>query len=153
MQTHEKIVFELEQDEDGYPPVGWEGVWAVPLGYGIYEIDNIPYFIRGFSTGDKVRAEFIEGELRYVEFVEASGNTTYRIFVTQEALVPRIVEELTYLGVQYEGTHIPRLVALSVPAQVDLAPIRAYLEAGEASGLLDYEEAAIRHGSGEVGTG
>jgi hypothetical protein len=27
-----KVRFELEQDEDGWPPLGSEGVWATPLG-------------------------------------------------------------------------------------------------------------------------
>lgn len=52
---HVKILFELVQDEDGYPPVGVEGMWGAPLANGNALLDNIPFYARGVSSGDEVR--------------------------------------------------------------------------------------------------
>lgn len=41
-----KILFELEQDEDGYPPASTETLWASRAGDGLFKIDNIPFFAR-----------------------------------------------------------------------------------------------------------
>ena len=43
-----KILFQLTQDEDGYPPIQVEGVWALsaPDGADGYLIDNVPFFTR-----------------------------------------------------------------------------------------------------------
>ncbi len=45
-----KIVFELQQDEDGYPPVTRESLWATPTDGGLYRLDNIPFFAHGCAT-------------------------------------------------------------------------------------------------------
>jgi hypothetical protein len=50
------VVFELEVDEDGWPPVGGERVWAFDLGDDLYRIDNVPWFVRDLAVGDVVVA-------------------------------------------------------------------------------------------------
>jgi hypothetical protein len=50
--THARIAFELEQDEDGYPPVSAETLWATPTPEGFWRIDNIPFFVYGIAPFD-----------------------------------------------------------------------------------------------------
>ncbi|MEV6281360.1 hypothetical protein [Kribbella sp. NPDC051770] len=37
---HVKVRFELEPDEDGWPPASSEGLWAVPVGEDRVRLDN-----------------------------------------------------------------------------------------------------------------
>ena len=53
-----KGCFELQQDEEGYPPVVCESVWATPLGQGLYRLGNIRYFAR------RVAYEHVVGAVR-----------------------------------------------------------------------------------------
>ena len=55
-EKHVKICFPLEPDEDGWPPVTAETLWAVELGGGLFRLDNIPFYARGVSDGDTVSA-------------------------------------------------------------------------------------------------
>jgi Domain of unknown function (DUF4265) len=64
-----KILFKLEQDEDGYPPVTVEGLWATRLADDTVEVDSIPFFVRDTSLGDVVRVELIEEELFFASTV------------------------------------------------------------------------------------
>jgi hypothetical protein len=43
-----KVLFDLEQDEDGYPPAAAETLWAVQVGDGLFQIDNIVQAVREF---------------------------------------------------------------------------------------------------------
>lgn len=38
--THIKMFVRLEQDEDGYPPTSEESLWVIPLGEGLFQVDN-----------------------------------------------------------------------------------------------------------------
>lgn len=40
---HIKVLFHLEQDEDGYPPFSIEGLWCKKTGNGTYIVDNVPF--------------------------------------------------------------------------------------------------------------
>src|SRR3546814_18569183 len=37
-----KVLFQLEQDEDGFPPIKVEMINAAPLGDGLFKIENAP---------------------------------------------------------------------------------------------------------------
>ena len=46
-QKYFKIVFSLVPDEDGYPPVASESLWAVNVADDEYRLDNIPFHVTG----------------------------------------------------------------------------------------------------------
>jgi hypothetical protein len=48
-ERHVKVLFQLEQDEDGYPPASVESLWALPKGEGLFQVDNIPFFATGVA--------------------------------------------------------------------------------------------------------
>ncbi|WP_436524065.1 DUF4265 domain-containing protein [Actinoplanes sp. HUAS TT8] len=50
-----RVLFSLDVDEDEWPPASAETMWAKVLSPDRVEIDNVPFFVRGLSSGDEVR--------------------------------------------------------------------------------------------------
>jgi Domain of unknown function (DUF4265) len=144
-----KVRFVLEPENDDWPPVASEGVWARPLSGDQYELDNVPWFARGVAFGDRVRARLDDdGALVVTERLEWSGRYTVRVIplgdVAAEALVREVIRDFAALGVSCEGA-LPsyKLVALDIPWNADLRRIKALLVAGETDGRWGYEEGCI----------
>lgn len=141
---HVKVRFRLERDEDGYPPAGSEGLWAVPVGSGAFRIDNTPWYARDVAADDVFQAEpDAQGVLWATERVHWSGNCTIRVVplaCTQEA----VLEQLVPLGVTGEGYgRGANLVALTVPPHANISQVKQRLQRGEASGEWAFEEGCI----------
>jgi hypothetical protein len=146
-ERYVKIIVPLEQDEDGYPPVGSERLWARQVGEGRYQIENIPFFARELAWGDIVSAGSEEGAdedvLRYQQVLHSSGHSTFRILVHDESQVPEVCRLLEQMGCSAERSHLPRLVAIDIPPTVSLATVREALAPDRAKERWDYEEACI----------
>ena len=81
-----KIQFELEQDEDGYPPYTVENLWALEQSDG-YELDNIPWYAKGVSCGDMIAASPDgDGRLTFNKVLRRSGNSTLRVWLSAAAV-------------------------------------------------------------------
>jgi len=147
-RVYKKIAFELEVEDLGglryYPPVGWEGVWAILLHDGLFQVDNIPFYIRGISSGDIISTEVIAGELRFKELIRPSGHSTVRVFVSHQEDLEKLRQSLRGLGCSIEGV-TPHLIAVDIPLAVSFEAVIAILAKGEKAGLWEYEEAAIYH--------
>jgi len=150
MSTDElvKVNFRLDQDAEGWPPVASESVWAKPTVGGLYRIENVPFFVRGLSLGDEVRATLSpEGRLAYIETVTFSDHTTVRIIVFRKEETAAVREAIVLLGCSSELADMRgySLIAVDVPGNVDYAQVHALLDAGFAEGRFDYQESALRH--------
>jgi Domain of unknown function (DUF4265) len=144
-----KVVFALERDDEAWPPVAAESVWATPLGEDRYRLDNVPWFARGFAYGDVVAAEpDHEGVLRVREQLVWSGRYTVRVIPfgdeSAEAQLQAVIEEFASLGAECEGA-LPSftLIALDIPPTARVAEIKALLIEGETAGRWGYEEGCI----------
>ncbi|WP_164008419.1 DUF4265 domain-containing protein [Pyxidicoccus trucidator] len=138
-----KVVVKLDKDEHDYPPADYEGLWARPLGDGVFQIDNVPFFARGIAWGDIVSASMVEQELRFQEVVRPSGHSTLRLIIHDEQDVPSVKALLEKLGCSIERSHIPGLISVDVPPTVPMATVRPVLEEGEAQERWGYEEACL----------
>jgi hypothetical protein len=138
-----KVVVPLEKDEDDYPPADYENLWAVPVGEGLFRIDNIPFFAQSIALGDIVAASPEEGLLRFKEVVQPSGHSTVRLILYDEAEVPKVLEHFKQLGCDSERSHIPGLIAIDVPPSISWASIQWELETGHSQERWDYEEACL----------
>lgn len=143
------VVFELEADEDGWPPVRSERVWAHALGEDHYRIDNPPWFVPDLAVGDIVRAStpHPESDPVFQEMVERSDHVTVRIIVFKDGplggqLQP-VFDAFTPFGVHCEGAHQYRIVALDVPADASLRGIHTRLLKGTRDGSWAYDEGRI----------
>lgn len=150
------LIFPLVQEEDGYPGVGSERLWAKKIDNHLYEVDNIPFFVKGISAGDLVTAEEKEGALFFKELEKKSSSSTLRVILFGEndgvkkesALLLR--SQLNKMGCETEGSHIPNLISVGIPQVVSLKLVTDYLENGMREGKWEYEDGAIRHWGNKV---
>lgn len=137
-----KVHFPLLQDEDGYPPVAVESMWARPdVGRDTYVIDSIPFFARDVALGDIVTVRSDEGgNLWFDQTARRSGNSLVRIVFFDPTCVDRIRHRLRSIGcsTEYDGAH--KLLAVNVPDGEKLRATQAYLKDEASQGCLDYEE-------------
>jgi hypothetical protein len=139
--SREKLIFRLKRDEDGYPPVDYEGVWMDRVDERSGVVDNIPFFSRDASLGDTVEFERVGDELRYVATIKRSGNSLIRVvyYDADPAALLGLIEEH---GCETELDTTHRLIAVSVPPG-KLSQVQAFLAGREAEGYLGYEEAIL----------
>ncbi len=130
---------------DGEPGTGEqeEWVWAEPLGSSRFRIESTPFFAYGLSHGDVVRASE-RGEKAVLSEVERkSGHRTLRLALdgaleVQREEVQAFLEELLVLGCTYEAMP-PKLVALDVPPELDVALVVERLQERSRAGELVWE--------------
>ncbi|MFI9507452.1 DUF4265 domain-containing protein [Nocardia sp. NPDC052566] len=143
-----KVVFELPRADSEWPPVGTESMWAMRREGDRAELNNIPFFVRGYASGDVVRVEADgEGVLWVREAVEYSDNCTIRIIPvggdgSSEAR-QAVLDAFTPLGVEGEGLARFNLVALHVPAGVDIRAVKQLVIQGAEAGRWHYEEGCV----------
>jgi hypothetical protein len=129
-----KVVFSLPEDA----PTSTESLWAKPLGDGLFELDNTPWYVRGFALGDIVRCVQVDGELpTVIELAEPSGNLTVRLFVPagpeREMRKERIMNALRERGYIFEGMGENKgLIAVTIPRDIDTTEALKYLDELEA---------------------
>jgi hypothetical protein len=140
-----KIHFPLSQDEEGYPPVAVESVWAT-MGEtpGKYVIDNIPFFTQEATIGDSVYAREENGQYWFEGIAERSTNSLIRIVFFDPTRISTIGKKLTGLGCSIEVLAQYNVMAVSVSAEVELSEVQSFLEDQASDGSLDYEEPILR---------
>jgi hypothetical protein len=79
-----KVHFKMDLDDDGWPPVSVESLWAVDLCDGTVRLANTPWFVRGVASDDVIRVEFDDEGIRWArETVRASEHCTIRLIVPE----------------------------------------------------------------------
>ncbi|MFE4696836.1 DUF4265 domain-containing protein [Streptomyces sp. NPDC056738] len=146
--AHVKVHFQLEVDEDGWPPASVESLWAVDLGDGTVRLDNTPWFVRGVASGDVVRVDADDDGLHWaVETVHPSENCTIRLIVLKDgrsaAARQAVLDTFHRLGTTGEGIEQFGMVALKVPPDADIQRIQTLLKQGEAEGRWEWEEGCV----------
>lgn len=141
---HLKIIFKLDQDEDGYPPAGYEGVWARHEGENRFKIDNIPFFTREATTDDIVEAAEENGQLYYRATIKRSENSLLRVAYFEGTDPVALRENLKALGCSTEWDENHHLISVNVPPEVRLADVQAFLQRGSEQQYWDYEEPILR---------
>jgi Domain of unknown function (DUF4265) len=139
-----KIVFNLSE-KDG--PVATESLWAERLGANLYRLRNVPFYLRGVSEQDIVRAEENDGRLVVTGIVDRGGHSTYRIFLPEQTSEEQFLKDwvaLHELGCTYERA-TRRLIAIDVPPNADVYAVYEALESGEMDQLWKFEEGHCGH--------
>jgi hypothetical protein len=130
---------------EGWLPYDTEGLWATRLGVDTARVENAPFLQDGVAEGEIVRFVTDTDGLHWAkERVEASGNCTVRILPVPTGPLGRsaqaVYERLSPFGVGGEvfSEELP-LVASTVPADADLARIKALLVHGQEQGWWHFD--------------
>ena len=99
----EKVAFALDMDDD-WPPVATEHVWCDRAGT-LYELGNVPFFIKGLALGDRFSAapDPANGCIFEFSLVEASGHSLAWIIEPDGLALEPYKEEMFSLGLRIEG--------------------------------------------------
>lgn len=144
--TKQKMLYRLERDEDGYPPVSFEGLWVHPTGSGTVILDNIPFYAKGIAPGDELAiATAVEGEIWFETVVKAGGGSVFRIHSANDIDLLKIREELIELGASSEIEQGAQLIAVEISETTEIKLILNYLVIGSENNRFDFEEAVLRH--------
>jgi Domain of unknown function (DUF4265) len=158
MQDHERPPFNSDSLEYAlvrFPvfqgPVASEGLWAHRVGKDRYELVNIPGWARGVSLGDIVRVRRDHESFSYRDTWRHGGHSTYTIALQGDAAAA-FAEAwigLSGLGCRYERLS-PRMFAVDVPPDADIAKVYRLLEAGMGNGIWWFDELDFGHADGEL---
>ncbi len=144
--VHRKVFFELEQDDDGYPPAAAESLWGLPTSaHDRFIIDNIPFFVDDVAMGDHVKVDNRNGQLWFVRLLKSGGHSSLRVFVEDEDEATRLRDGLAALGCPSERDSGRTLISIDLPSSVPYQRVVALLEEGEEKGLWEYFDGVVRH--------
>jgi hypothetical protein len=144
MTDQTKVFFQIEQDEDGYPGIASESVWAKSIPGNAFQLDNIPFFATSATLGDVVRTRTEDGHLWFEAIVQPSGHSLFRVVFFDVYAKDRVNRELVELGCQTEYLEQHHLLAVSIPDAATVPAVQHYLEQESVTGSVDYEEAILR---------
>jgi len=125
-----------------------EWLWAEPLGSGRFRLESTPFFAYGLSYGDLVEAGEGGDMPRLAAIERKSGHRTLRIALDDrrnldEPEIQKFLDELLALGCTYEAMP-PKIVALDVPPEVEVAGVVGPLQTQFRDGVLVWEWADPR---------
>jgi hypothetical protein len=110
--------------------IGYESIWASPVGDGTYRLENSPFFVYGVSLDDVVAATRVEEDIQFLAVVSHSGNRTLRTrsdsMFQETQFRSKVEHHLQNMGCRVEN-HRNRLLSINVPPEVDLEEVAAYL--------------------------
>lgn len=122
-------------------------MWAVVVdeSKGLYELDNIPFYVPSISSGDIFFAEHddIESMLTYRSTVEYSGNSTIRIVaLDNEVDLNTIMSNFIDMGCIIDKLS-DRYLAMEIPRSTNYKPIQSKLKELEDDEILSFEESCL----------
>lgn len=146
--SHIKLRVKLDQDDSGWPPVESEGIWAIKLENGNYQIDNIPWFAKNLAVDDEVKAyPDSEGVLWYAEKSNWAGHLTIRLIPLMDGTwaekMDLVRNTFVASGITVEGLSQYGIASIDIEPGVDFPRLKLSLIDGEAKGLWSYEEGCI----------
>ncbi|MCC9165382.1 DUF4265 domain-containing protein [Pontibacter harenae] len=124
-----------------------EPLWAVVVDKekGHYRIDSLPFYAPLIATNDVVLATFDEENQRlvYKNTVEASGNSTIHVVVTNDAQdIEEVRNIFTKLGCVSEKLN-EHYFALEIPFNADYSLAKAELDKLEEEEIIEYAEPSL----------
>jgi Domain of unknown function (DUF4265) len=150
--TEKLIKVRFDLDPSDWHRHASETLWASPVvgtEWKNFRIMNSPFFARGISNRDIVKASAFDNDfiLDFKEVVERGGHSTYMLlFKATEARVASYWNMLEKSGCSYESMHINLsigqrlLFSVDVPPSADIYEIYEILERGERDAVWIFQE-------------
>ena len=145
-----KIVFPLEVDEDGFPPIASEALNARRESRG-FVLENTPFFATGVALGDRVEGTPVHGvsnKFTFTQVIESSTSKAISIIFLDIGAKESIYQDLKQRSCYCEYGEFGKggelqMLAVSVPESCDYDSIARYLDEHEAQDRLSYAELAV----------
>lgn len=125
-----------------FEEVSIESAW-VKIEKENFILDNILFYAKEYSLGDKILVKEQSGEFYANGVVSESGHSTIRILFSSLEQVGLVREQFNNMGCASELSNIEKLIAVDIPPTVSYTKIANYLDKKEKDGELEYEEACI----------
>ena len=131
----EKVLFALDI-EDGWPPIGAEGIWCERIGKN-YQLKNVPFFIEGLAAEDVFSAEPdpVNDHIFEFEIVKESGHSVISLLNNIDLDLTKFFEEIVALGCSYEGFNKFGLFSIDAPPNIDIDKLNELIDAYEERGI------------------
>jgi hypothetical protein len=148
MPEYVKIVFPLEVDDDGFPPIGAETLNARVSETEGFVIENTPFFVTDVALGDRVDGQAIPGaghKYSFTRVLESSSAKALSIIFLEQSIKENTYQELKGKGCYCEYGRFGELemLAVSVPESCDYSRVFEYLSECEERDLLSFAELAV----------
>jgi hypothetical protein len=156
MDTRKEIRVTVQLEPGSWHGTSSEGIWTrlvVPPAdrtnvKAIVEVDNIPFFAKNFSLGDKIRADFNHGIPMFDAVVERGGHSTYRVFIENHNIKAfNLLDAIKAMGCVWESIKLNggELYALDIPPTVGLDEVYYILDQGYREGAWSFDEGYVGH--------
>src|SRR5437016_153090 len=95
-----RILLPIERDETDYPPTDWEALWARYISDGVYEVENVPFYARDISLGDRIAVITTGNEIVFRSVLSKSSSSTVRVIARSSKLeeIRSVLESLGFEG-------------------------------------------------------
>jgi hypothetical protein len=147
MSDNNLVKIKIPLDGKNLADADAEWVWAQPLGEGTYRVDNVPFYAKGLSCEDVVKAETEDGALTLKGIVRHGGHSTYRVYANEGRTKPAVVsllEKLKGLNCDIEPA-TDKLVGVDVLPEANIYAVYEALAESERSGVIDFDEGHCGH--------
>jgi hypothetical protein len=147
-----ELLFQLPQDDDGWPPVPVEGLWCEPLN-GDYRLQTCPLFVKRLSVGDVIAVEMNEnGDVQDFTVIEPSNNTTVWVMFWNGSILEGVLDQLRSIECDttgpLQGWETP-LCSVNVAAHIDMSKVDAILRPFERAEQIAVAYPSYRHPDGD----
>jgi hypothetical protein len=141
------VKIKIPLPEDNLAGAEAEWVWAKPHGNDTYAINNVPFYARGISCDDIVKAQVQDGALVFQGIVRHSGHSTYRIYASAGHTAPNVAALVGTLEKMHCDIELAtdKLVAVDVLPEADVYKVYEALKEAKRGGTIDFEEGHCGH--------
>lgn len=140
-----KIVFDVAQNEDGWPPFSTESLWAAKTASRGYEIRSVPFFVNGISMGDVVRCSGRRGgKQQFAEVLQESSNSTLRIVCFNGRRREEIAKWLRKRECSFEYALDQEYMSASIPSTLNAQALLKILVMLSKEGEFEFEFSSVR---------
>jgi len=135
--------FTLEKDADGWPPVAAETIWVRRLGDDLFQVDNVPFFVKLIAYHDRVEGDFEGNLLNFRRLAQPSGYATVRVIYNDPEKRDQLMQQLEKVGCEIEGAEQYSLLAIGIPPGKSIESAMSIIRDGHEKGWWDYEEGCL----------
>lgn len=146
MSDEVRVRFDLEVDEEGFPPISAEFLIGKLKSENTAVLDNTPFFVLGVALGDTVRCTGSPPDMKFEALVEESGYKAISVIFVDNSYDDELYQLLKAAGCYVEYGEFPEynMIAAAIPPKANYDGVRDLLEAAENDGKISFAELCVQ---------